>query len=404
MWVFTRSGSTWTQQGEKLTGGGESGKGEFGFSVALSADGDSALIGGPLDNSGLGAEWVFTRSGSTWTQQGEKLTGGGESGKGQFGFSAALSADGDTALIGDLSDKFGVGAAWVFTRSDATWTQQGSKLTPSGDRGCCEFGRSVALSADGDAALIGAPGDNFPGVEGAGAAWAFTRSGSTWTPHGSKLANPEESELGMFGYVALSGDGNLALIGAPGDNSAAGTAWVFAASPRVQSLSPKKGVAAGETTVTITGTNLTGATAVTFGSTAATSFTVQSASTITAVSPSETAGRVDVTVTTSAGTSAISSHDHFRFEAPTVTALSPDSGSIDGGSTVTVTGSGFALGTGETNVDFGRTPGTEVSCTSNTTCTVLTPLGRRAGTVDVTASVGKAQGRKSPPADEFTYE
>ena len=98
-WVFTRSGSTWTQQGEKLIGWGETGEGKFGTSVALSADGDTALIGGWNDNSSKGAAWVFTRTGEVWTQQGEKLIGGGEAGEGRFGVSVALSADGDTALI-----------------------------------------------------------------------------------------------------------------------------------------------------------------------------------------------------------------------------------------------------------------------------------------------------------------
>ena len=94
MWIFTRSGSTWTQLGPKLTGGGESGAGAFGVDVALSADGSTALIGAPGDNDGVGAAWVFTRSGSTWIQQGPKLTGAGEDGFGEFGSSVALSATG----------------------------------------------------------------------------------------------------------------------------------------------------------------------------------------------------------------------------------------------------------------------------------------------------------------------
>ena len=113
------------QQGSKLTYPWTSttGGGSFGFSVALSSDGNTALIGspdligGPDDNPGFGAAWVFTRSGSTWTQQGSKLTGSGESGSGVFGSSVALSADGNTALIGGPYDNGVVGAAWVFTPS-----------------------------------------------------------------------------------------------------------------------------------------------------------------------------------------------------------------------------------------------------------------------------------------------
>ena len=68
--------------------------------MALSADGNTALVGGPYDNGGTGAAWVFTRSGSTWTQQGPKLVGTGAVGTAEQGWSVALSADGNTALIG----------------------------------------------------------------------------------------------------------------------------------------------------------------------------------------------------------------------------------------------------------------------------------------------------------------
>ena len=101
--------------------------------MALSSDGNTALIGGPNDNSGVGAAWVFTRSSEKWTQQGAKLTGGGESGVGKFGASVALSSDGNTALIGGPNDgPFPVGAVWVFTRSGSVWTQQGAKLGVGG--------------------------------------------------------------------------------------------------------------------------------------------------------------------------------------------------------------------------------------------------------------------------------
>jgi hypothetical protein len=156
------------QQGPKLTASDETGQGEFGSSVAVSADGNTALIGAPIDNNSVGAGWVFTRSGGIWTQQGPKLTASDIVG-GSFGWSVALSADGSTALIGGPSDT-GVGAAWVFTPSGGIWTQQGPKVTAS-DQTARSFGWSVALSADGSTALIGAPrGDN----NSVGAAWVFS--------------------------------------------------------------------------------------------------------------------------------------------------------------------------------------------------------------------------------------
>jgi PKD repeat protein len=212
-WVFTRSGTTWTQQGPALTSKGEIGTGEFGTSVALSADGNTALIGAPDDYGYAGAAWVFTRAGATWTQEGEKLVANDESGteESRFGSSVALSADGDTALIGGPDDNGRQGAAWVFTRSSSSWTQQGAKLTGGGETGEDEFGSSVALSANGATALIGAPRDN----EGVGAAWAYIRSGSTWTQDGPKLTGNGETGEDYFGSgVVLTANGETALIGA----------------------------------------------------------------------------------------------------------------------------------------------------------------------------------------------
>ncbi len=219
--VFTRSGSTWTQQA-KLTGSGTQGESWFGESVAISADGNTALIGGPSDDEQVGAAWVFTRSGSTWTEQGSKLTGAGESGNAFFGKSVALSADGDLAMVGGYNDNEHRGAAWVFTRTGSTWVQEGSKLTGGGEEGF--FGWSVALSSEGTTALVGEWGLGG----GIGAAWAFTRAGSSWSKQGGALTALGSSEYTWFGYsVALSAGGGTAVIGAPHADGYAGAAWVY---------------------------------------------------------------------------------------------------------------------------------------------------------------------------------
>jgi hypothetical protein len=233
-WVFTRTGSTWTQQGGRLLGTGASGGAS---AVAISADGNTALIGGPFENDSVGAAWVFTRSGEEWTQQGEKLTGGGEVGKGWFGFSVALSGGGNTALIGGFEDHELLGAAWVFTRSGSTWSQQGEKLTGGGESGKGQFGAAVALSGDGNTALVGGALDSADETHfvGLGAAWVFTRSGGTWSQQGEKLTGAGETGIGpRFGAgVALSSDGTTALVGGPYDHAnslglhANGAAWVF---------------------------------------------------------------------------------------------------------------------------------------------------------------------------------
>ncbi len=224
-WVFTRSGGKWTQQGEKLTGAGESGEGLFGYHVALSADGNTALIGGPNDHKGTGAAWVFTRSGSSWTEQGKKLTGAGTVGEAFFGDDVALSGDGNTALIGGPLNNGQVGAAWVFTRSQEKWAQAGEKLTGAGETGEGGFGASVALSGDGSTALVGGGADNGS----VGAVWVFTQSEGKWSQQGSKLTAASEIGNAAFGdSVSLSSDGDKALIGGYLDESAEGAAWAFA--------------------------------------------------------------------------------------------------------------------------------------------------------------------------------
>ena len=152
--------------------------------------------------------------------------------------------------------------------------------------------------------------------------------------------------------------------------------------------------------MTITGTSLTGATAVEFGTTPATNVTVVDDTTITADSPAGTAGTVDVTVITPAGTSATSSADQFTYSvaaAPTVTALAPTSGLTTGGTPVTITGTGF---TGATAVDFGTIPATNLTVVSDTTITADSPAGTGVVNVTVTTPAGMSA---ASPADEFTY-
>ncbi len=245
VWVYTRSGGVWTQQGSKLVGIGAAGNAVQGFSVALSGDGNTAIVGGYNDAGGVGAVWVYTRSGGVWTQQG-KLVGTGAIGNADQGFNVALSSDGSTAVVGGPADSGDAGAVWVYTFSVGAWTQQGSKLVGTGAAGAAHQGNSVALSADGNTALVGGPCDNGsncppPGYSGPayasaiGAAWVYTRSGNAWTQLGSKLVGTGANGNPSEGYsVALSGDGNTAVLGGPLDNygccfAFVGAAWVFVA-------------------------------------------------------------------------------------------------------------------------------------------------------------------------------
>jgi hypothetical protein len=238
-WVYTRSGSTWTQQA-MLVSKEASGNVQQGYSVALSANGDTALVGGKTYAGGAGAAWVFTRTGSTWAER-AKLVGAETSGNAEQGDSVALSANGETALIGGYKDDGGVGAAWIFTGSGSSWAQQGKKLVGAPGSGIEEQGTSVALSADGKTALLGAP---FTEKQ-QGAVWVFTLSGSVWKEQAKLPGGTGAGEGTAQGQsVALSADGNTAVVGGPGEDEATGAAWVFTRSG--ESWSQQGGALLGE--------------------------------------------------------------------------------------------------------------------------------------------------------------
>ncbi|MBY0112375.1 MAG: hypothetical protein K2Y21_06105 [Phycisphaerales bacterium] len=228
-WVFSRIGSTWIGPDLQLLASGGAASDNFGFSVALS--GDTALVGASGDDVGAnidqGSVYVFTRSGTTWTQQAQLTATGGAAGD-SFGISVALS--GDTALVGANADDVGAnanqGSAYIFTRSGSTWTQQ-AQLTASGGAANDLFGVSVALS--GDTALVGAYGDDIGANTNQGSAYIFTRSGSTWIQQ-AQLTATGGAANDLFGvFVALSGD--TALVGASADdvgaNTDQGSAYIF---------------------------------------------------------------------------------------------------------------------------------------------------------------------------------
>jgi hypothetical protein len=243
-YVFTRSGTTWTQQAwlkASNTGAGD----WFGHSVALS--GDTAVVGAYQEDSNAtgangneasnsasdaGAAYVFTRSGTTWTQEAylkASNTGAGDN----FGYSVAVS--GDTVVVGAQSEDSsttlingnqssntasGAGAAYVFTRSGTAWTQEAylkASNTGAGDG----FGISVAVS--GDTVVTGAISEdsNATGINGnqannsadfAGAAYVFTRNGVTWMQQAYLKASNAGANDSFGCAVALSGD--TAVIGA----------------------------------------------------------------------------------------------------------------------------------------------------------------------------------------------
>lgn len=268
-WVFARVNGEWIQQGNKLVGMGVIGLGaNQGISVALSADGNTAIIGGPKDsynfNGGAtGAAWIFSRLDGVWTQQ-AKLVGSDGEGLPQQGSSVALSADGNTAVIGGPFDNGRMGAIWVFTRTSGAWTQQGPKQVGTGGKmdndGYCvgsgevhscygtAQGSAVAISADGNTVVIGGPGDLAAGSDSSpsclsassvggfggcigGAAWVFGRTNGTWTQRGNRIEGTDAAgPVGQGTSVALSTDGNMASIFGFDQQGMQSTVWFFARS------------------------------------------------------------------------------------------------------------------------------------------------------------------------------
>lgn len=223
-YVFIHTGATWTQQAKLIASDWVWGD---TFGLAVSLDGDTALIGAPHNaDNGLnsGSAYVFIRTGTTWTQQAKLLPpDGGEDDI----FGASVSLSGDSALIGAWNDDdngINSGSVYVFTRTGTTWTQQAKLIASDGATQDC-FGHSVSLNSN--TALIGAEQDDDNG-ELSGSAFVFIRTGSTWIQQAKLLASDGVASARFGGYVSLSGD--TALIGAWADDDIvtnSGSAYIF---------------------------------------------------------------------------------------------------------------------------------------------------------------------------------
>lgn len=172
--------------------------------------------------------------------------------------------------------------------------------------------------------------------------------------------------------------------------------YTYVAAPTVTNISPSSGPTGGGTSVTITGTNFNGTTAVKFGATSATGATINSNTQITATAPAGS-GTVDITVTTTGGTSITSAADQYTYvAAPTLTSVSPNSGNTAGGTSVTLTGTNF---TGATSVSFGGIAATGVTVVNATTITATTPA-HSAGAVNVAVTTPSGT---TAPNSSYTF-
>jgi hypothetical protein len=264
-YVFTRSGTTWTQQAyikASNTGATFDDLDQFGFSVGLSGDGNTLAVGAPGENSNAtgingnqgnnsaafsGAVYVFTRSGGAWTQQ-AYVKGSNTAASDSFGARVGLSSDGGTLAVGAIGEDSnatgingdqannsasGSGAAYVFTRSGGTWSQQ-AYVKASNTGASDEFAAAIALSGDGNTLAVGATMEDSSATgingdqagnsaSGSGAVYVFIRSGGVWSQQAYvKASNTDAGD--QFGYgVALSDDGSrLAIAAREEDGNASG--------------------------------------------------------------------------------------------------------------------------------------------------------------------------------------
>jgi hypothetical protein len=267
VYVFTRDGGTWSQQAY-IKASNTDADDEFGWSVALSSDGNTLVVGAAFEDSSAtgvdgnesdnstensGAVYIYGRSGSTWSQQAYVKASNPDVGD-NFGYRIALSADGGTLAVGapnedssargvngDQADNAApqAGAVYVFSRSGAAWSQE-AYVKASNTDPIDYFGGSVALSSDGDTLAVGAwaESSDATGLNGdesnnsaptSGAVYVLTREGSAWSQQAYvKASNPDPTD--SFGWsVALAADGSTLAVGAYYEDQT-GAAYVFARS------------------------------------------------------------------------------------------------------------------------------------------------------------------------------
>ena len=233
-YVFTRSDDEWNEQTKLLASDGAD-HDNFGESVAISDDGNVVLVGSNERNvsaNRAGVAYVFVRSGGVWSEQ-TKLHTDDWTPSNHSPTAMAISGDGDTAIVGLFGSDdngFQSGCAHVFARSGDVWSKQ-QTLTASDGAATDHFGSAVSLSNDGNTALIGASHDNGD-LNDSGSAYVFVRSGGTWSEQQKLAASDEAANVYLGESVAISGDGTTALTGAPevGFLSGSGSAYAFARS------------------------------------------------------------------------------------------------------------------------------------------------------------------------------
>ncbi|MDO9042883.1 MAG: hypothetical protein Q7U64_11170 [Desulfocapsaceae bacterium] len=226
-YIFT---SLSTLAGKKLVPGDPSPGGRFGSTVALSDNGTTAVVGSPGAKAGTnydkGAVYIFTSAGG-WTQQ-AKLVDPVEASETFFGCAVDISDDGNTVIIGSCSNPHinqMISSVYIYVRQNGNWSLQKKQLRGNDTQADDSFGGTVALSGDGNTALVGAAMATVNMNNDRGAAYVFVRNGTTWAQQ-AKVTAADGAQWDMFGNVVdLSNDGNTAIVGDSRKDS--GAAYVF---------------------------------------------------------------------------------------------------------------------------------------------------------------------------------
>lgn len=214
-YVYKWDGASWGET--KLSGS----NGLYGSSVSISSDGNTIAVGAYTETVGLnlkqGAAYVYKWNGSSWS--GTKLTASDGAAQDLFGIDVAVSGDGNTAIVGawfaheGAENSQGPGLAYIYKWEGADWAE--TKLNATDGAAGDEFGFSVAISADGNTAVVGARGDGIGAHAYQGSAYVYTWNGADWNE--SKLIASDGASSGFFGgSVSISSDGTIIAIGASG--------------------------------------------------------------------------------------------------------------------------------------------------------------------------------------------
>jgi hypothetical protein len=199
----------------------------FGGAVVVSADGSTLAVGSLRSNGDQGSVTVFARTGGKWTQE-EILADANGAAKDWFGYSMAISKDGNTLAIGavyaDVSGNADQGNVHIYARSGGAWKLQ-KTLTGEGGAAGDVFGVSVAISDDGNTVAIGAAGDDVGSVSNKGSASVFVRKGTEWSAQQVLVDDNGAAKANFGSSVSLSSDGNTLAVGGP--NAGKGSVVVF---------------------------------------------------------------------------------------------------------------------------------------------------------------------------------